>query len=296
MEYHISRGGETFGPYPEEQVKQMLEEGLLLPSDFCWTADMAGWQALEQVFGPVTALKQEPPQAPQAPQPPLPQQPLSPSALPEEALPEGPKPASPPAEAIQAEPEPAPSSSVKPQPVPIPESWRRARERRTQPPAIAPAATGQIQTSLRYPIPPDLPWGVLLVLMLLSCGWVGLVWIFVQSAFVRKLDRANPAIFYFAACAAFSIISWAFLLLPAPEILLPMQPLLLLSWIALALLGILSMRNSLLRHYNELENIGLQLDPALCVLLNVFYFQYHFSQIARLKKKLPPASGGRRPS
>ncbi|HCE01383.1 MAG TPA: hypothetical protein DER07_10105 [Armatimonadetes bacterium] len=50
MQYHISRQGQTYGPYPAEDVKRMLSEGRLLPTDLCWTEGMAGWEPLGKVM------------------------------------------------------------------------------------------------------------------------------------------------------------------------------------------------------------------------------------------------------
>jgi hypothetical protein len=72
MNYHISRQGQTYGPYPAEDVKRMLNEGRLLPTDLCWTEGMAGWEPLGQVMGAAAT--------PPTPAPPPPQRPVQPPA------------------------------------------------------------------------------------------------------------------------------------------------------------------------------------------------------------------------
>lgn len=70
MQYHISRQGQTYGPYPAEDVRRMLAEGRLLPTDLCWTEGMAGWEPLGKLMGAPAA-----PAAPPAPRPVAPQAP-----------------------------------------------------------------------------------------------------------------------------------------------------------------------------------------------------------------------------
>jgi hypothetical protein len=72
MQYHISRQGQTYGPYPAEDVKRMLSEGRLLPTDLCWAEGMAGWEPLGKVLGVAAA--------PPAPAPAPPQRPVQPPA------------------------------------------------------------------------------------------------------------------------------------------------------------------------------------------------------------------------
>ena len=59
MQIFISRGGETFGPYSEEQVRQMLDAGQLLGEDLGWIEGMADWLPVNQLLPadlPVTDL------------------------------------------------------------------------------------------------------------------------------------------------------------------------------------------------------------------------------------------------
>jgi hypothetical protein len=45
-----------------------------------------------------------------------------------------------------------------------------------------------------------------------------------------------------------------------------------------------AMARDLEAYYNSTENIGLRLSGAMVFFFNVFYFQYHFSRIAKWKK------------
>lgn len=52
MQFNISRDGQQYGPYGEEDTRTMLEQGQLLPSDLAWKEGMAGWQPLSQILLP----------------------------------------------------------------------------------------------------------------------------------------------------------------------------------------------------------------------------------------------------
>lgn len=61
--YRISRSGKPVGDFELPQVKQMLESGVLLPSDHAWTAGMHEWQTLAALF-PAMSPPVLPPRAP----------------------------------------------------------------------------------------------------------------------------------------------------------------------------------------------------------------------------------------
>lgn len=48
--YMISRAGEQFGPYSEEDLRGYLGSGQVLPDDLAWTEGMAGWVPVSQIF------------------------------------------------------------------------------------------------------------------------------------------------------------------------------------------------------------------------------------------------------
>jgi hypothetical protein len=49
MSYYMSRQGRQSGPFTEEQLKQFLAEGKVLPLDLVWTEGMADWLPLIRV-------------------------------------------------------------------------------------------------------------------------------------------------------------------------------------------------------------------------------------------------------
>ena len=57
-----------------------------------------------------------------------------------------------------------------------------------------------------------------------------------------------------------------------------------LGVLVLYFIAVFGMRSSLHRHYNEVEPYGLRLGPVMTFFFAIFYFQYHFSRIARWKR------------
>lgn len=61
MQIHIQRDGEKYGPYSEEEARQYLREGSLLPNDLAWYEGLENWIALNQLIPKLPVAKQTPP-------------------------------------------------------------------------------------------------------------------------------------------------------------------------------------------------------------------------------------------
>ena len=160
--------------------------------------------------------------------------------------------------------------------------------------AAAPQSSG--------PVPPSLHWALVL-LITVFCGVFGLIWLFIQASFVKKLDPNNKSIMMFilSFLVAFGGIFIMILLgvglggaaaavlgghtaAATLPLLFLLYPLLLLLPAAFNLMGIFGMRRSLLNYYNTVEPIGLRLSAVMTFFFSVFYFQYHFTRIANWKR------------
>jgi hypothetical protein len=140
-----------------------------------------------------------------------------------------------------------------------------------------------------YPDPPNLHWALVLVIGVFTCGLFWIVWIFVQAAWMRKVNPRSNAIFFYIAYAVVSF-GGSFLrigLMAASGfhnrymgIGIP------LSLISLVLieLGFFDMRRSMEEHFNGPEPIGLSLSGVMTFFFGAFYFQYHMSRINELKR------------
>ena len=64
VDIYIARGEEQFGPYPLEQIRELLDQGALLPEDLAFHEGLDNWTPLAEVIAAQTA--------PKLPSPPLP--------------------------------------------------------------------------------------------------------------------------------------------------------------------------------------------------------------------------------
>jgi hypothetical protein len=69
MQIHIVRDGQPFGPYTEEEVRDYLAEGALLPTDLAWHEGLKDWIAIDQVQLQCAPHRTPPPPPRLAPKP-----------------------------------------------------------------------------------------------------------------------------------------------------------------------------------------------------------------------------------
>lgn len=59
-DWHLARGGQTIGVYPEGNMRAFYAEGRVAPDDLVWTPGMAQWLHARLVFGPAAKLRPPP--------------------------------------------------------------------------------------------------------------------------------------------------------------------------------------------------------------------------------------------
>jgi hypothetical protein len=139
-------------------------------------------------------------------------------------------------------------------------------------------------------VPPDLHWALVMLFSFITFGLFGLVWAFLQAAFVKKIDPASKAltllILNLVGAVVLVVLSFTAVGASADtmgEIYLGILAL----DLALFLIGyvmVFGMRKSIVTYYNTVEPIGLQLSGVMTFFFTLIYFQYHFSRIANWKK------------
>lgn len=169
------------------------------------------------------------------------------------------------------------------------------------PPAYAPPAAPYGQPAYAvspYPDPPNLHWALVLVLAIFSCGLFAVIWDFVQVLWMKRVEPQTRAFPYFITYALLSFINGG-LSMRASAIAMHeghrhASPLSILMSIAVFVLVILyrfSMRDSLERHFNSAEPLGLQLGPIMTFFFGGLYFQYHFNRLNAIKQAMRYRSG-----
>jgi hypothetical protein len=140
-----------------------------------------------------------------------------------------------------------------------------------------------------YPDPPNLHWGLVLLIGIFTCGLFVVVWCFVQAAWMRKVTPRSNALFYYIG---YTVVGYGGAIL---RLALMAQsgfhnqyvalglPISLFSWL-LVELAYFDMRSCLEEHFNGPEPIGLSLSGVMTFFFGVFYFQYHFARINEFKR------------
>jgi hypothetical protein len=163
-------------------------------------------------------------------------------------------------------------------------------------PAISlhPGASTYAESLQAYPDPPKLHWALVLVIGMFTCGIFSLVWMFIQASWMRKVKPDSKVLFYYIAAIVVYVIS----IFAQVEKMIAIRHgnpvgvftalylVCALTYLALFLTGIFTMRADLEEHFNGPEPIGLSLSGVMTFFFNVLYFQYHLTRINELKRAL----------
>ena len=169
------------------------------------------------------------------------------------------------------------------------------------PPALVPPATPYRQPAYAvspYPDPPNLHWALVLILAIFTCGLFAVIWDFVQVLWMKRVDPQTKAFPYFIAYALLSFLNGG-LSLRASAIALHaghqrgslLSILISVAVFVLVILYRFSMRDSLERHFNGPEPLGLQLGAIMTFFFGGLYFQYHFNRLNAIKQAMRYRSG-----
>jgi GYF domain 2/Domain of unknown function (DUF4234) len=162
-----------------------------------------------------------------------------------------------------------------------------------QPAPGAPAAYAAPAVS-PYPPPPNLHWGICLLLSIVTCGIFSVVWIMVEALWVKKVRPASKAVTYFAIVVGLYVLSLVLSISGAVSAartghtdssLQGIQGIISLGILIMWIVGAFNMRDAIEEHYNSAEPIGLSLSGVMTFFFNVWYFQYHFTKINEMKRR-----------
>jgi hypothetical protein len=147
---------------------------------------------------------------------------------------------------------------------------------------VTPSPQRPVASADPYPPPPGLHWGIVLGLHIVTCGLFGLAWIIVQAVWVRRVQPNSKGIlFVITAMALFFLYGVFSANRETKDIAVVVQIVAVIVW----LIGVFSMKASIEEHFSTAEPIGLQLSGVMTFFFNFIYFQYHFTEIAQLKKR-----------
>src|SRR5262249_37499411 len=171
------------------------------------------------------------------------------------------------------------------------------------PAAAIPAAGGTVYGGTRAygvatapamaagPVPPDFHWALVLLLTIVTCTIFQTVWLIVESVWIRKIKPDSKGLFMVLGAIGCYFVGGfinGFIAATTHGHGAPFGSLLTLGGLALQIVAVFTMRSELEDYYNTVENINLRLSgvasPLLALFFPVYYFQWHFSRIAKWKK------------
>lgn len=145
-----------------------------------------------------------------------------------------------------------------------------------------------------YPPPPSLHWGICVLLGVVTCGIFSVIWLMVQAVWVKKVQPASRAVVYVSIVIGLWILSFVVTIFQSASTASTgssdpgtkgIEGLINLAMVILWIVAAFNMRSSIEEHFNTDEPIGLSLSGVMTFFFNVYYFQYHFTQINEMKRR-----------
>lgn len=160
-------------------------------------------------------------------------------------------------------------------------------------PIPAPAAVAAAPAPELVPLPPNLNWVILLLIMIVG-QFLGVllvlflwVWSLIMANWARRLVNNNSAMVLVAMYPAgfiAGIFTIGFATASHNEGLNVLGFVLIIAGIVAYIVGVFKIRAAMEDYYNSKENIALELSGAMTFFFSFIYLQYHVNRIARWKK------------
>ncbi len=145
------------------------------------------------------------------------------------------------------------------------------------------------------PLPPNLHWGVLLLVVLfgqipvvgLISGLFIFVWSIIIANWARKLINNNKPLVLVAMYPAGLVAGFFTIGIGAATDnngLTALGAIFILAGLIIYVLGIFKIRDAMEEYYNSRENIALTMSGVMTFFFSLIYIQYHINRITRWKK------------
>ena len=160
-------------------------------------------------------------------------------------------------------------------------------------PAYAAPSTYPQPSGVAYPDPPNLHWGLELLLGFLTCGFFVVVWNLIIASWANRIQPASKALMYYIAATALIVLnigsSWTVFISLSHHVH-PHHSVLgnlisLAAWIV-RLIARFTLRDTLEQHFNGPEPLGLRLSAVMTFFFGGIYFQYKLNEINEMKQAL----------
>jgi hypothetical protein len=160
-------------------------------------------------------------------------------------------------------------------------------------PAYGAPSTYQQPSGVAYPDPPNLHWGLELLLGFFTCGLFVVVWNLVIAAWANRIQPASKALMFYIAATVLIVLnlgsSWGVIISLSHHVH-PHHSVLgnligLATWVV-RLIARFTLRDTLEQHFNGPEPLGLRLNAVMTFFFGGIYFQYKLNEINEMKQVL----------
>jgi hypothetical protein len=163
----------------------------------------------------------------------------------------------------------------------------------TATPVYAPPVGYASSPVAQFPDPPNLNWGLELLLGLLTCGLFVVIWNLVIAAWAKRVQPMSKALTYYIVATVLIVLNLGGsygVLLSAAHHHAHHQNVVgslisLVTWIA-RLVARFTLRDTLEQHFNGPEPLGLRLNAVMTFFFGGIYFQYKLNRINEVKEAL----------
>jgi hypothetical protein len=156
----------------------------------------------------------------------------------------------------------------------------------------APSAYSQ-PAGIAYPDPPNLNWGLELLLCFLTFGIFVIVWNLIIAAWANRVQPASKALMYYIIATVLTVLhlggSWGMLIAVSHHHQYHRSVFGSLLWLAtwvIRLIARFTLRDTLEQHFNGPEPLGLRLSAVMTFFFGGIYFQYKLNEINEVKQAL----------
>jgi hypothetical protein len=148
-------------------------------------------------------------------------------------------------------------------------------------------------SGVAYPDPPNLHWGLDLLLGFLTCRLFVVVWNLVIASWANRVQPASKALMWYIAATALFVLelgsSWTFVISLSHHVH-PHHSVLgnligIAAWVV-RLIARFTLRDTLEQHFNGPEPLGLRLSAVMTFFFGGIYFQYKLNEINEMKQAL----------
>jgi hypothetical protein len=167
-------------------------------------------------------------------------------------------------------------------------------------PGYASPSTYPAPSGIAYPDPPNLNWGLELLLGFLTCGFFVVVWNLILAGWANRIQPTSKALMFYIAATVLIMLnlgsSWTVVISLSHHVH-PHHSVLgnlisLATWVV-RLIARFTLRDTLEQHFNGPEPLGLRLNPVMTFFFGGIYFQYKLNEINEMKQALRYQSAAR---